>query len=278
MSYHKTKVGNFKDFATNTFTVNNPFGEQKPYVRIESRFSSDYQNGSVLIADFDKDKKLSEQELFRSVKVNMNDFMMISFPVKGTGRDGDALLISTHCGIGGGESGGRIDYFVDLNFEGWRTVSLLDSDNAEYDYKKYNFDNLVRDGADYSTFRVPLYYNDISNVNIRTTGKGADAQIGDIMGYRQMYAPVKNPSVTVNGQTLSFDTTIKGGEYIDYDPKTNTAKLYHSWERTVEDIAVVGGITVPNGDFECTYEATPEEDTTVRARVVFGFSGIEITN
>ena len=101
--------------------------------------------------------------------------------------------------------------------------------------------------------------------------------MGDIVAYKQTPAPVKNPSVTLGGKKITFNTEIKGGEYIEYDPVTGKAELNHN-NGKVEPITYTGSITAPTGEFEFTYSATPTTDAPVRAQVVLGFKGAEIAN
>ena len=256
----------------------NPFNTQTPFIRIEARWSTLLENETLLVK-FDEDKTLKEQTLSRTVKLNMVDKMAMKVRVKGTGADGDALLISLTGGVTSGESNGRGDHFIDLNFEGWKEFILLDIDNAEYDIKKYTFSGINTDYYNYITYRRVPNYEDIINVTVRCCGKTGDtASISSIYAYTQTPAPVKNPTVTVGGSSMVFNAELQGGDYIEYDPLTSKALLYHNAEERVEEITFSGALTIPTGDFKATYSAEALTDAPVRARLVFGFAGKEITN
>jgi len=275
MYYNKKCVGTLAN--ENTFKGNNPFGAQEPYIRIEGRWSTLSEN-PVTMAEFDENKTLADQTLNRKISVNMRENMVMKFKLKGTGKDGDAILISLTGGITSGESGGRIDYFVDLNFEGWKDIIILEADAGEYDFNKYVFDGIKTSGMQYSTFRVIPTYKNIVNLTIRTCGSTATkAQIGTISAYNQVEAPVKNPTVTVGNSSITFNTTIKGSEYLEYDPKTGEAILHHA-DQSQDKVTVKGKLQVPAGEFNGTYTGTSESGAPIRARVVLGFSGKEITN
>ena len=208
----------------------------------------------------------------------MREHMVMKFRLKGTGKDGDAMLISLTGGITSGESGGRIDYFVDLNFDGWKDIIILEADAGEYDFNKYVFDGIKTTGMQYATFRVIPTYKNIVNLTIRTCGSTAtNAQIGTISVYNQVEAPVKNPTVTVGNSSITFNTTIKGSEYLEYDPKTGEAILHHA-DQSQDKVTFKGKLQVPAGEFNGTYTGTSESGAPIRARVVLGFSGKEITN
>ena len=270
---------NLSLFSGNTqVSGENPFGTQSPFIRIESRWSTLFEN-ETLVAKFDEEKTLKDQTLSKTVKLNMTDKMAMKVRVKGTGADGDALLISLTGGITSGESNGRGDHFIDLNFEGWKEFILLDIDNAEYDIKKYTFSGINTDYFNYITYRRVPNYADIINVTVRYCGKTGDsASIGSIYAYTQTPSPVKNPTVTVGGSSMVFNTELQGGDYIEYDPLTNKALLYHNADERVEEITFSGTLTIPTGDFKATYSAEATTDAPVRARLVFGFAGKEITN
>ncbi len=278
MYYSKTNLGLYSSEAHSSFNGNNPFGTQTPFIRIESRWSTLSEN-ETLLAEFDEEKTLKEQTLSKKVKLNMTDKMAMKVRVKGTGADGDALLISLTGSVTSGESNGRGDHFIDLNFEGWKEFVLLDLDNAEYDIKKYTFSGINTDYFNYITYRRVPNYEDIINVTVRYCGKtGESASIGSIYAYTQTPAPVKNPTVTVGGSSMVFNAEIQGGEYIEYDPLTNKAFLYHNAEETIEEISFSGTLTIPTGDFKAIYSAEALTDAPVRAKLVFGFAGKEITN
>ncbi len=280
MSYSKTNINNTRDELLNTFTVNNPFSAQTPFVRIESRYSTEFTD-PIVLCEFDETKTLAEQKLtgISLNHINLTNNMATTIRVKGTGRDGDAALISLTGGVVTGESNGRTDYFIDLNFTGWREIVLLDLDNGEYDTDKYKFDNIVTTGSGYATYRVVTSFADIVQVTVRLCGDTASsAQFGDLIAYAHNDAAVKNPTVKVGNSTMTFNCEIKGGEYLEYDPLTNKAILYHADEQTTEEITFTGTLSVPSGNSSAEYTATALTDAPVRAKVVLGFSGVEVTN
>lgn len=274
MYYNKKCIGTYAN--DNTFVGNNPFSAQKPFIRIEGRWST-LSEDPITLAEFDENKTLADQTLKRSLSVDMREHMVMKFKVKGTGKDGDAMLISLTGGVTSGESGGRIDHFVDLNFEGWREVIILEADAGEYDFNKYVFDGIGTSGMQYSTYRTVPSYKNIVSLTIRTCGTGNKAQIGTISAYKQVEAPVKNPTITVGNSTIAFNTTIKGSEYLEYDPKTGTAVLHHA-DQSTENVTVKGTLEIPSGNFSGTFTGTSESGAPIRARVVLGFSGQEFTN
>ena len=274
--YHKENLGDSYTHPNFKISASNPFKTQTPFVRIESRFSTLF-NEPVILAEFDETKPIGEKKIQSPTTMrDISSRMAMSIKVKGTGRDGDAALISLSGGITL-ERGGRGDHFIDLNFEGWREFILIDMDNGEYDYNKYAFDEIATTSAAASTFRYCPSYEKIDQVVIRVTGDTAEnACFGNLISYPQAPAPIKNPTVKVGDSEMTFNCSLHGGDYIEYDPETDKALLYRNMDQVVEEVTYSGKISVPNGDFTATYSAECESDAPLRAKLVFGFTGEEL--
>ncbi len=279
MYYHMYNAGNAKNDPLNTFKATNPFEKQTPFIRIESRYSTLFNN-PMTVFEFDENATVGTGVITKNfAKTDFSKNMAFVARVKGTGADGDAMLISVQSKNSAGGWDGRTDYFIDLNFEGWREVVLIDSDCADYDTSKYSFPGIVDKQINYDTFRNIVYYNRITQLAIRTCGETAkNAQIGTVYAYEHTDAPVKNPTVTVGAESITFNCTMGSSDYLEYDPLTNKAILYRNVTQTTEEVGVSGSLSIAKGDFTATYTAEAQTDAPVRARVVLGFAGQEITN
>ncbi len=277
MYYEKANLGNLKEGGDLTCTGKNPFRKQKPFIRIEARYSTLFEEPMVL-AKFDGGKAIGEAKVISPAEFNDIDARVANtMRIKGTGRDGDAALISLSGGVRG-EEGGRSDHFVDLSFEGWKDFILFDMDNAEYDLQKYPFEGISTNYSSYDTYRFCPYFTQIKQVAIRVVGDTAkNAVFSDLISYPQTEAPIKNPSVTVNGETVTFNCELHGGDYIEYDPETDKALLFHNTEQTVEEITMTGKLEV-EGEYTAAYSAESLTDAPLRAKLVLGFIGDEAKN
>ena len=191
------------------------------------------------------------------------------------------MLISLSGGTGDGTSAGRIDCFVDLSFEGWRDVIVGDSDNGEYDTKKYNFSGITVNSSNYSTYVTGIAYDAIKSLNIRLVGSTAkNAQIGNIYACTYADATIANPTVKIGSEKITFNAEIKSGEYLEFDPATGKALLFHTAkeEQTIEEVTSVGSVTVAEGTTHASLTFEAKTDAPPRARLVVGFAGEEITN
>ena len=279
MYYNAKNLTVMKDYQIDSISGSNPFASQMPFIRIESRYSTLFEN-PVTLVQFDENTAIGGAKITKSIaNVDMTKNMAMSIRVKGTGNDGDALLFSLQGGLVSGESGGRADYFIDLNFEGWRDVILLDMDSAEYDTAKYTFADITTSGATYATYRTVANFKNMTTLTVRQCGSTAkEAQIGNLIAYTHTPAEIKNPTVSVGSSKVTFNCTMKGGEYLEYDPITGKAILYHNAEQTKEEITFSGKLEIGSGSFVATYSAEAQTEAPVRARVVIGFTGQEITN
>ncbi len=259
------------------YSGKNPFEKQSPYIRIEARYSTE-SNAPRVLAKFDENTDIMLQERVREMEsFDMSSRMAMKVMVKGTGKDDDALLISLRSGFRRGESGGHSDYFIPLNFTGWKEHILVDTDNGEYDSVKFPFEHLQKDGPDYRTFRVYPNYEDIISLTVYACGECKGAKIGDVTTYEHSSAPIKNPTITCGSQSIVFKTTISGGDAIEYDPETNTASV-HRQDMSREQIDFEGSISVDKGDFTLEFNTENTTSAPARVKVVAGFSGKEINN
>lgn len=276
MHYCKANLGNAYKLSDFSYNGENPFKAQMPFVRVEARYSTLFEE-PLTLAKYDETKPVGENKVVQEISTpDIDARMAMTIKVKGTGRDGDAALISLAGGVRG-EKGGRSDHFINLNFEGWRDFILLDFDNADYDTEKYVFDGITTTYSAYDTYRFCPNHFTMKTVALRLTGETAEnAVFGDLVSYHQAPAPIKNPTVKVGDTEFTFNCELHGGDYVEYEPETGKAILYHNTEQTKEEVTFTGNLNVPTGDFTATYSAEKESEAPLRARITLGFTGDKI--
>ena len=109
--------------------------------------------------------------------------------------------------------------------------------------------------------------------------------IDDLVACTAVNNPVNMPSVKIGDTEITFNTTIRSGEYVEYFPELNKAYL-HSYAKnadgtngvakTVTEVSFTGSLTVPEGDFTYTYNGTPDIDAPLRAQVVLGLKSADV--
>lgn len=278
MKYLKYRVFDMADdtFVTHSFT--NPFDAQTPYIRIEQRYSTLGANEVTLIA-FDETADVAAGK-YPFTETNLSAKQAFRIKVTGNGTEGSAILLAM--GTTAKSEVGRLDFFIPTDFTGTREFILMDMDNADFD--GHNFMNI--NGINYGIYRSSFYYTGVNSVQVYLSGDCTGVKIDDLRACTPVNAPAVNPSITLGGKTMTFNTTVRSGEYIEYFPELNKA-YKHSYNvlaagtngntPTVSEIQVSGSvITAPAGDFEVTYNATGTTDAPLRAKIVLGLKNPEI--
>lgn len=262
--------------------LSNPYGSQTLLLRLEQRFSS-LGEGARTVLVLDETAALSTlagEHAFDAIDLSQHGALRVS--VYGTGSTTDALLISLRSPVL--VEGGRTDFLLPLSHSGWKDFWLIDSDCG--DYGSYSFDVACAD-VDYECFRALPDMSQITSVTLTLCGSCDGARIDDITACKLTDGTVTNPSLTVNGQTVVFDATLQGGEYIEYDVASACAYLCGYTKesdgtngRTAfrREISLRGGITVPSGTYSLTYSAQTSTAAPARARVTVGTAGALLQN
>ncbi|MBE6701214.1 MAG: S-layer homology domain-containing protein [Ruminococcaceae bacterium] len=268
MSYVEHVIYDTTDNIYLTGTANNPFSAQTPYIRIEQRYSTLSENEKLVYA-FDETAEVTTLTGAKSVKLNLDSTQAFKIKVFGNGSETGAIAIT----LAGGDT---IHYVVPTNFTGWREFIIMDSDPT---YGKYNFSGLGTPRDSLTSF------SSITKVTITTTGDCAGVKIDDLRAYTIVNAPVKNPSITIGGKTITFNTELDSSEYIEYYPDTNKAYLnyYEGGEGAkdkahVKEITFTGSVSAPAGKVTFTYNSTPLTKAPTRAEVTIGFAGDYVKN
>lgn len=293
VKYIKHKVFDFADTKYATGSGNNPYNEQTPYIRIEQRFSTKGKGEQLVIA-FDETAEVStlagKKHTF--TQTDLSSKRAFKIKVYGNGNPNDAILLTM--GSASVSETGRLDFFIPTAHTGWREFILVDSDNADYDGFDFAGDYIT--SVHYATFRNGYDFKTANSVTVNIAGSCEGVMIDDLKAYTLSNSPVKNPSVTINGKTITFSAEVRSGEYIEYFPDLGKA-YHHSYNSqtgsgingntaTVKQISFSGSVTVPTGDFTYTYNATSAVGWLqsladyyggpIRAKVVIGLKSPEI--
>ncbi len=273
--YHENRVFDMTNYKTGS--ANNPFGSQTPYVRVEQRYST-------LGADADAITLLdsyafTEGDTYKDFSIGTTNLVgkeSFKVNVTGNGKAGSAILLSV-LRKDGNAVDERLDFFIPTDFVGIREVVLMDADND--DYEGYDFAGDELGNGNHATYRGTFTFNNPNALRIAFSGDCTGVSIADFNAYTPENTPVVNPLVTVGATKVTFNTTLRSGEYVEYLPELNKA-FKHSYgvtaagnnhEQTVEEITFTGSLTVPSGDYTYTYGYTSTTSLApVRANVVIG--------
>lgn len=258
------------DDDRNVFCYNNKFDEQTPKIRIEALWSADEYNcqNSKVIANFDETKSVEFGKKYKVANMSTDKMRGIGVWIKGDGK-GEVVNICLHSQMHKGT--GDADHYVKVDFTGWRYYSFYEFQNGdlkpeEYPIRELNykvFEDVIPFYAWYDG-EVNMDYLDDVQVLVHPQGD-YDIKLRDIVALPHTSVDLKNPTVSVNGQSISFDVTLNSSEYLEYDPKTNLCIHYDSIGRELSRPKVIGNIKLQNGDNAVTFDAASDSPLIKRA-------------
>ena len=241
------------DIRSSVLSGYNPFVQQKPFIRLETLFSSASQS-PITLSGF-SENALSVGQLSKIVFKNphdLSDHKAIKISIKGNGKESqDALCIR----LLSADSSGYSDYIVRTNFDGWRDVVLPDLDNAEYPELKFKGmeDNL------YQMHRMDMDFSHVTSMQIFASGDCRDVRIRSIEAVPLVSNALTNPKIAIGNTSLTFKDQIRSGEYLEYQVGDKTAFIYDSTGNSREvSVSRVGRFLVPAGAFSVTVAGAPE--------------------
>lgn len=262
--YQKYKLYDLNDTNRNYAEMKNPFGKQTPFVRIEAMMSTLKENPMVLLP-LDENKPLAEQKAFCEYggDVNLSNHLAKVVKVFGNGKGGRIRIrieqnTTRFC-----------DFYIDLDFKGWREFILLETDNGEYKAEPFE------EGTHfYHTYRHGLNHSMINAVRIDMRGDTEDVRMSSLVAYEHTYEILKNPTVSIGDTSVTFECEMKSTDYIEFDGKE--ARVYDRYGNSMPVWFNSQGFVAPRGKFKATLTAKALNRGTPRARLTLGFTGKEV--
>lgn len=206
-----------------SFLVHNPFGAQKPFIRLEALFTADLKEESVTIAHFNETtaSELQPDTFEFDPHINFNDRRALRLTVTSENRSG-VLCVQLHSPSY--RASGGADFYISLDFSGSREFILLETDNG--DYAPEDFGRMNEHHYELHFNRV--YYDEISRLKIFKKGDCSGVRLSGIRAYPHKALTLKNPSLSANGSRILFECELKSSEYIEYTPASGTALVFDS--------------------------------------------------
>ena len=239
-NYEIHRLYSIEDDARATATFTNPFKAQTPFVRIEACMSTLGADPRPLLP-LDVAKEVSEQvgERKLACETDYTKNLAMTVRVKGNGKKGTVGLVLR----GGSQSEfGYGLYLIDTDFEGWRNFVLLEADNGE------RLDLHLEDGLHpYKIYRSGLNMDRINSVELVTSGDTAGVYMSSVTACRQVYDVIKNPSVTIGDEKVTFECELMSTDLIEWDGKEACVLDRYANRKTVH---FTGSVTAPEGAFE----------------------------
>ncbi len=264
--YQVKKLYDLCDPARNKACYNNPFGAQKPFLRIEALMAARKAEQEVLLQlDQDRDitKQVRENSFVGSIDLSAKLAKKVS--VCGNGKPG-AIAIKLWAGITTAKS--YAEYIIDTDFEGWRDFVLLETDNGERTDVSFESREHV-----YNIYRYDFDHEHVTRIAVETTGDMAGVKMGDIVAVDHMYEVLKDPTVCIGDSRVTFVCELMSSDFIEFDG--SSAKVVDRYGNE-KPVRYSGELTAPAVSFEAELTAKPLNGGTARAQLTFGFTGQEI--
>lgn len=241
-NYEIKRLYSIEDKARNTEVFTNPFAKQTPFIRLEACMSTRGRNPFLLLP-MDEKKEVSEQaRIFKyTTEINLLDNLAMKVRVKGNGKKGAIALVLK--GATQSENGYGI-YIIDTDFKGWRDFVLLEADNGD------RHDLPFEEGLhQYRVYRSGLNMDRINSVELRVTGDVDGVYMSDVTACQQVYDVIKNPTVKIGDEEVTFECELKSTDFIEWDGK-EAAVLDRYANR--KNIYFTGNVTAPKGKFKAS--------------------------
>lgn len=245
------------DARRDALISDNPFGTQTPFIRIENLLSSRGEDPFVLLP-LDETRPLVGQPLSAGLaQLNMTDRLALRVRVLGNGSSGAVCirLKGLHPW-----ANGVYDWLIRTDFTGWRELILAEPETGEHpglDFAEKN------DGL-YAIFRELVNYGALTEVSILTDGCLDGVQMSSVEAVRHEYRPLVNPTVTLNGQRMTFLCTLENTEYLEYTPG-GAATIYDRRGFARPAGIPDGSLTVPSGPFAAALSDEGDSALPLRA-------------
>jgi hypothetical protein len=263
----------------NAFRAVNPYSAQKPFIRIEALWTAE---------PYDSPDSRLLLELDEAAPLELNRTFAFDEPIDTGGRRGIGVWI---CGDGRGETinirlrsdlwigAAMADHFVKIDFTGWRYFSFYESQNGEMehgDWPRTELEYRVYDDVKnfYASYTNAVNYDRIHYLDILTSGKDQyDLRMKPIVVLPHREQVLVNPTVTINGQSVTFMTELKSGTYLECSAEGECA-VFDVKGGVIDTPAITGEIPVVQpGDNELMISSRGASPYVKRATVTLRLTG-----
>ncbi|MFA7174039.1 MAG: hypothetical protein WC340_11630 [Kiritimatiellia bacterium] len=207
--------------------------------------------------------------------LNLGDKSALGVWIKGDGN-GEVLDIKL-CSGGAGMALKQSSHYIEVNFTGWEYFTLIEPESTRItDYKwpvlskYYVYDNHIG-VADYAGVKeVQIWVNNLP------ANKKISCLIGPLKALPTMPMKVENPSVAINGQTITFPVTMEPGMYLEFASAT-ACKLYSPNGKVIQEVIPSGDVPIlKSGSNELSFSAKALDKGNIRMRVTVSVEGVAL--
>jgi len=200
---------------TREFSYRNPYAEQTPLIRFESRYQPMPYNTpeGIDLLPLDETQPV-EQATARAFEPPIDISKQLGLGVWIYG-DGGGQRINIRLESPAHLASGYTDHIVVADFKGWRYFALAEADNGLDDLQAYP---ASEHHHVYQEFRDPVSYNCVSKVNLLIKGETANLRFRTIRALPLNESYLVDPALQTGNQKITFHGKIKNGHYMEYVP------------------------------------------------------------
>ena len=151
--------------------------------------------------------------------------------------------------------GGLADNYIAIDFTGWRYFELIEPEGERVDEHSWPYG-----GNAYAIYRELVHWNAISRFSFWLNDLPSDASakvyISPVRALPLVKAKLVNPSVTINGKTITFPVELESGCYIEYNSASD-CKLYSPAGDLLRDITPQGAADLKPGANDVSFACSP---------------------
>ena len=264
-NYDRKRLYGIEEDARHTVLLENPFKKQTPFVRIENCMST-LRRDPMLLLPMNEEQEVSEQLRVHQLgdTLSLMNNLAMTVRVKGNGKNG-TLALRLGCDKGNTENYGL--YTIDTDFEGWRDFVLLEADDGDRP-------ELFEKGLHpFLIHRFMPAMDRISSIELLAAGDVEGVRMSSVNACRQVYNVIKNPTLTVGGESVMFECELQSTDLIEWDGKRAVVIDRYANEK---EIYFSGSLTVPKGKYKASLSAVSLNGCTVNAILTVGTEGKEI--
>jgi hypothetical protein len=163
--------------------------------------------------------------------------------------------------------GARGDHFVKIDFEGWKYFELIEIESSE-------FSNYIWPDSGfyvYDSYRHTLQFNNIDKIqlwyNNLPSGKESRCILSSIKALPLVTAVILNPTITVNGESLTLPVKMESGMYLELG-SGKECRLYGSKGELLKEVIIEGPVPeIQNGENKILFSCDGPGDINPRTQV-----------
>ncbi len=205
--------------------------------------------------------------------------------------DGKGAVLNVQLRCPAHLSSGMSDHYVTLDFEGWRYVELVEPES--YAIPEYEWPYCPRrdrwDGGGvnlmsfaYPVFHVWVFYDKIESLSLYLNnvpeGEQVKCAVGPIKSVPLRSVTLRNPTVTVNGETVVFPVILESGSYLELGDDGKYAVYDAKGHLADEGVLEGPAPLVKEGANVFAFAAQAEDGDDVRALVTVITQGASFGN